>query len=285
MNWWPTKMTGAMPRMMRRMVCVPGLVALMLLAAGISAQWARAQEQPSNQPSQNQVAPQTSDNGNKEAGQAAPEHKSFGRELAQEEREATGAEVENANLKHSAVVQWLAKKTGLSVHATYLAALIFNFGIIVMIVVWAAFKFLPEFFKNRSAAIQRALEEARAASQDAKRRLSEVENRLRQLDVEIGQMQVNAEKEADAEEARIRKATEEEIRKMVQAAEQEIAIASNQARRELTVHTASLAVTLATKQIHLDSETDHMLVRTFVTELTAPDATDDDKDLDRKEGR
>ncbi len=93
-------------------------------------------------------------------------------------------------------------------------------------------------FRNRSASIQQALEEARAASQDANRRLADIENRLRQLDVEIGQMQAAAEKEADAEEVRIQKAAEDDIRKWSSAAEQEIAAAAKQARRELSTYTA-----------------------------------------------
>src|SRR6202158_2255521 len=100
-------------------------------------------------------------------------------------------------------------------------------------------------FRNRSQSIQRALEEARAASQDANRRLADIENRLRQLDVEIGQMQAAAEKEADAEEARILKAAEEDIRKVVLAAEQEIAAAANTVRRALTAHHPSQAIALA----------------------------------------
>jgi F-type H+-transporting ATPase subunit b len=104
---------------------------------------------------------------------------------------------ENANLKHSTMVQLLARKTGLSVHQAHILALSLNFAIIVIVILWAARKFLPGIFRNRSASIQQALEEARAASEDANRRLSDIENRLRQLDGEIGQMQTVAEKEAD----------------------------------------------------------------------------------------
>src|SRR5208282_2655113 len=73
-----------------------------------------------------------------------------------------------------------------------------------------------------------SFEEARTASQDANRRLADIEKRLRQLDVEIGQMQATAEKEAQAEDVRIQKAAEEDIRKVALAAEQEIAAAAKQ---------------------------------------------------------
>ena len=134
---------------------------------------------------------------------------------------------------------------------------------------WAVRKFLPGFFRTRNQAIQRALQEARAASQDANRRLADIENRLRQLDVEIGQMQAAAEKEAAAEEARIQKTAEEEIRKVALAAEQEIAAAAKQARRELATHTASLAIALAGKQINVDVNTDQILVRSFTSKLAS----------------
>jgi len=144
-----------------------------------------------------------------------------------------------------------------------------NFAIVAVIIIWAARKFLPGIFRSRTASIQQALEEARSASQDANRRLSDIENRLRQLDVEIGRMQVTAESEAAAEEVRIQKIAEEEIRKVALAAEQEIAIAAKQARRELSDHTAGLAIALARKQINVDSNTDQVLVRSFATKLTS----------------
>jgi len=74
-------------------------------------------------------------------------------------------------------------------------------------------------FRNRTASIQQALQEARAASQDANRRLADIETRLRQLDVEIGRMQSTAESEAAGEEARIQKAAEDDVRKVVAAAD------------------------------------------------------------------
>jgi F-type H+-transporting ATPase subunit b len=200
--------------------------------------------------------------------QAEPANKSIGGELTKEEREATGAEEENANLKHSFMVKRLAKLTGLNVRQAYWLALILNFSIIVFVVVWFARKALPGMLRNRSETIQRALEEARTASQEANRRLVEIENRLRQLDVEIGQMQASAEKEAEAEEARIKSAAEEDMRKVVEAAEREIAAAAKLARRELTAHTADLAIALARKQINVDSDTDQGLVRNFASKLS-----------------
>jgi F-type H+-transporting ATPase subunit b len=204
--------------------------------------------------------------------QAAPEDKSVGEELAKESREAAGEEEENENLKHAAAVRYLARKTGMSVHQAHLAMISLNFVIIAFLVYWFARKSVPAALRNRTEAIQRALEEGRAASQEANRRLAEIETRLRQLDVEIGQMQAAAEKEAEAEKGRIQKAAEEDIRKVVQAAEQEIVAAAKQTRRELTLHTADLAIALARKQIHVDSPTDQALVRNFAGKLSSRDS-------------
>jgi F-type H+-transporting ATPase subunit b len=81
-------------------------------------------------------------------------------------------------------------------------------------------------------------------------------------------MQAQSEKEAQAEEVRIKQAAEEDIRKVVLAAQQEIEAATKQARRELAAHTADLAVALARKQIHVDAATDQVLVRNFAGKLS-----------------
>jgi F0F1-type ATP synthase membrane subunit b/b' len=56
---------------------------------------------------------------------------------------------------------------------------------------------------------------------------------------------------------------------VVQAAEQEIASAAKQARRELMQYTADLAVALARKQIQVDTATDQVLVRNFTGKLSS----------------
>lgn len=241
-----------------------------------------AQEQQTVKSSQQKEPTQPAEPGK----HANPEHKGMAGELVEETRESTGEdEEENANLKHASAVRWMAKKTGMSVHAAHMVALFINFAVIVAVVIWLGRKYLPTMFRNRSAAIQRSLEEARAAGQDANRRLSDIENRLRKLDVEIGLMQASAEKEADAEEIRIQKATEEDIRKVVHGAEQEIAAAAKQARRELAAHTAGLAIALASKQINIDSSTDQMLVRSFASTLASENGNDSGANDRGKGGR
>ena len=272
-----TAPSGAGPLRIAGLLRVLRVLALLVFVPLLTAQFANAQEQPAAPPSAQSAQPTAAEPAKKEDKQAAPEQKSIGGQLAEETREATGAEEEeHADLKHAASIRWLSRKTGLSVHGTHLLLVSLNFAIIAVIVFWAVRKFVPGVMRNRSASIERALEEARAASQDANRRLADVENRLRQLDVEIGHMQATAEKEGDAEDVRIKQAAEEDIRKVVAAAEQEIATAAKQARRELTTHTAGLAIALARQQINVDSNTDQVLVRTFAAKLASPASHKDD---------
>lgn len=196
------------------------------------------------------------------------EPSSMAGQLAEETREAAG-EGENAEFKQSASIKWLARITGLSPEHAYWLAVLLNFAVVVAALVWAGRKFLPGVFRERTAAIQKAMEEARKASTEARRRLADIEARLSRLDVEIGSMRAAAEKEAQADDARIKAATEADARKIIESAQQEIDAAAKQARRELAAYAADLAVSHAQKQIRVDADTDEALVRGFGEQLSA----------------
>jgi F-type H+-transporting ATPase subunit b len=182
-------------------------------------------------------------------------------------KESREAEDEQAQFKRSASVQLVAKWTGLSLDGAYWLCVVLNFAVIAGTIFYFSKKNLPGVFRARTASIQKAMQEARQASEEANRRLAEIETRLSRLDAEIGGMREAAEKEAAAEEARIRAAALEDARKIVESAEQEIAAAVKAARRELTTYAANLAVSLAAKQIRVDVATDQALVRGFANEL------------------
>jgi F-type H+-transporting ATPase subunit b len=238
---------------------VVGLLALCYLLL-ICAAPAPAQERPA-QNSQSNAREETRKDERKKS-------KSMAAELAEESREAAG-ETENAAFKRSASIKWLARVTGLSQEHAYWLAVLLNFGVVVVAMVWAARKFLPSVFRERTAAIQKAMEEARKASSEAHRRLADIEVRLSRLDLEIGSLHAAAEKEAQAEEARVHAATEADKRKIIESAEQEITAAVKQARRELAAYAADLAVSHAQKQIRVDTDTDQALVRGFAEQLSA----------------
>jgi F-type H+-transporting ATPase subunit b len=184
-----------------------------------------------------------------------------------ESNKEAGQPADEIKLKHSSSVKLVARLTGLSVDNAYLLCVLINFAMVAGVVIWAAKKNLPGMFRRRTADIQKAMEEARKASEEANKRLADIESRLSRLDAEIGTMRTDAEKEAVAEELRIKAAAEEDARRIVESAEQEIAAATKAARRELTAYAADLAVTLATRQIHVDSPTDQALVRNFAQGL------------------
>jgi len=198
----------------------------------------------------------------------AHKHEGAGRQLVHGSREAAGEEKDpNAEFKHSGSVQWIAGHTGLSLQSSYWLCMMLNFAAIALVILWAGRKYLPGIFRDRTAAIQKAMREAQKASEEARAKLAEIESRLAKLDGEISAIRAAAEKEATAEIARIQAAAKEDAQKIVASAEQEIAAAAKAARRLLTAHAADLAVGLAQKQIRVDAATDQALVRSFAGQL------------------
>jgi F-type H+-transporting ATPase subunit b len=204
----------------------------------------------------------------------AQEEKPKHEHVSEDQRLASGdiekAEEEGTEaFKHSGPVRFIAKKTGLSVENAYWLCVVGNFIIIAGVIIWAAKKNLPAAFRNRTTSIQQAMAEARAASEDANRRLADIESRLSRLDSEIAEMRNSAEKEAADEEERIKAATADEMKKVIESAEQEISAAAKNARRELRAYAANLVVSLAEKQIKVDPATDQGLVQGFAKRLAS----------------
>ncbi len=197
-------------------------------------------------------------------------------QLAKESREAAGEEDDTAQFKRSPSVRFVARVTGLDTERAYQVCVLLNFVIIALAVFWLSRKNLPGVFRNRTAMIQKAMEEARQASADANRRLGEVEARLSKLGAEIAAMSAAGEKEAAGEEERIKAAAEEDAKRIVATAEHEIDAAAKTARRELTAFAADLAISLAKKQIHVDDHSDQALVGSFAQQLS--DSGDSRKD-------
>jgi F-type H+-transporting ATPase subunit b len=243
-----------------------GLLAWFVLACAVMIRPLLAQDQQQTPQKQQQSS-------------GASNERGIGQQLAHETREAAGEEKdETAEFKESASVRLIAKWTGMSLQHAYWLSVLLNFVVIAAVIGWAARKYLPGIFSARTAAIQKAMQEAQKASEEARRKLAEIESRLMKLDVEIGMMRDAAEKEGAAEEARIQAAVQEDARKMVESAQQEIASAAKAARRELTAYAADLAVGLAQKQIRVDAATDQALVRQFAGELGLSEASGPGKD-------
>ncbi len=212
--------------------------------------------------------PASSDSSSQTLSEMSSEMRSAQRELVEQERKATGEGDETAQFKYSSSVRGIARLTGLNLEQAYWLCVVLNFAFIAWLVGWIWKRNLPAMFRDRSAAIQRAMQEAKAASEDALQRLAQVEARLAKLDGEIAQLAAHAEKAVAAEEERIKAAAADDGRKIVATVEQEIAAAAKNARRDLTAYAADLAVGLAGKQLRVDAATDQALVRDFSRQLT-----------------
>ena len=175
-----------------------------------------------------------------------------------------GAILEGTTERAAHTAEAWGKRFGLGRDTSYWISLVLNFaGIALLFYVLLKSK-LPQMFRDRTTEIQKAIRDAQAASAEAAQRLSGIEARLAKLDTEISEIRSSAEREAVAEEARIRQAAEEDKQKVVAAAEAEIASIARNARRELKSYAASLAVDLAARRINVDEHTDRALVHEFV---------------------
>jgi F-type H+-transporting ATPase subunit b len=190
--------------------------------------------------------------------QPAPKHEG-------EEQLEQGGEADA--IRNAPAVKWIARHTGLTRNQAYWLCIGLNFAVIFFAMAGLMRKMLPGYFQGRTATIQKGIEEARKMSEDARRRLAEVEGRLSRLDTEIAGMKREADENAKAEEQRLLAAGEEERRRIVASAEQEIEMAANTARRELKAYVAELAVQLAEKKIRVSNDTDEALVRAFTAQM------------------
>jgi F-type H+-transporting ATPase subunit b len=170
-------------------------------------------------------------------------------------------------IRNAPAVKFIARHTGLTNNQAYWLCIILNFAVIFFAIGGLLRKMLPGYFNGRTATIQKGIEEARKMSEDARRRLADVEGRLSRLDTEIAGMKQEADENAKAEEQRLMAAGEEERRRIVISAEQEIEMAANTARRELKSYVAELAVELAEKKIRVTKDADEALVRAFTAQL------------------
>lgn len=192
--------------------------------------------------------------------------------LAQQAREAVSrdehmdaGESESAveEYRHSDIVKMIARFGHIS---TETAAQIFedlNSAVLIGAILFFLWKMLPALFRRRSEEVSKALLEAQHATENANRRLTEVEARLMRLDSEIDGIRQQVEKDAAEDEKRIHASMEAERERIIASAEQEIAALQAGAQRELKKFAADLAIDHAMQRIQLSSDTDRELVKQF----------------------
>ena len=144
-----------------------------------------------------------------------------------------------------------------------------NFAIVLAVLIWVFGKLLPPFFRKKSEAISSAITSAASAKAIADAQLREAETRLANLQKEVAELRAVAEKEAEAEVARLRSATLSDTGKIAAAAKAEIEAAERAARLELKALAANLAVdgaeSLLAKQ--LTPKAQESLISDFVKSL------------------
>jgi F-type H+-transporting ATPase subunit b len=180
-----------------------------------------------------------------------------------EHMDAPEAENQIDQYRHSATVQAIARILHVS---TETAAQIFediNSGVLLGAILIVLFRIVPKMFRTRSEKLQQDLVGARLATEDANRRLAEVEGRLQRLDSEIDAIRRQVEQEGAHDETRIHAAMESERERIVASAEQEIAAAQSAAQRQLKKFAADLAIDHAMRKLQLSTDTDRALVREF----------------------
>jgi F0F1-type ATP synthase membrane subunit b/b' len=100
-------------------------------------------------------------------------------------------------------------------------------------------------FQEKRADIRAQLQKAQAERDAAVAKLQDVEQRLAKMDDEMAAIRDKSEKEAVAEAARMKQATDEEIAKIKEQAQREIDGAAKVARQELRQFTAEQSVKMA----------------------------------------
>lgn len=150
-----------------------------------------------------------------------------------------------------------------------------NFLLLAGIIGWAVHKNAGPFFAARTLQIKKDMLEADDLRTQSEARAADVERRLANLENDLAGLRAESAREAEAETARLSRATAAEIAKIQAQAEQEIAAAAKAARLELKRYSAELAIGLAEDKIRarLTPEMQQALISGFVRHLEQPNHT------------
>jgi len=201
--------------------------------------------------------------------------------VSQSSDKAKPEQNEDDQYRMSPTVVELGAKLGLSPGQSAKTFEIANFVLLAVAVVWVLLKIglpfmqidpLPKLLRNRNASIQKDLVDARTVTEEARARLSGVEERLGKLDSEIAAMREHAEQDSVHAEERIKAAVEDEKGKILAAAEREIAAATSHAQKLLQQYAAEMAIEQAARKLVVSAETDRLLVQGFASRLTGDDS-------------
>lgn len=146
---------------------------------------------------------------------------------------------------------------------------VINFIILAGVLGFLLRKPMKDFFVQRSATIQRELEEGRKALESSEAQLRAMEEKLRRLGEEISALRASAARETDAERQRLRQEAAQEAERILESARVRLEAENRSARLELKIFAAQEALKLAEQMIRerLDDPTRRELVRQFIASL------------------
>jgi len=148
-----------------------------------------------------------------------------------------------------------------------------NLALFAWFMVWLLFRKanLSLAFRTRRESIKTELAKAQKERDEALAKLKEVEERIAGLDDQIASIKEGSRREAAAERQRIAQATEEEIAKLSEQAQREIAHAARTAKQDLRQFTAEQSVRLAEEMLkrELRPEDDARLIDRNIKEMGA----------------
>ena len=146
-----------------------------------------------------------------------------------------------------------------------------NFFIFAGVLFYLLRKPLSNAFKAKRESIRQELIKAQQERDAALAKLSQVEQRLANLDAEAAQIREQAQREAEAEADRIAAQTQSDIAKMRDNAHREIEAATAQAKRELKRFSADESLRLAEEMLRQQVQGDDAarLVSASINALSA----------------
>ena len=144
-----------------------------------------------------------------------------------------------------------------------------NFAIVFGAIAYFTVKKGGPYFRAHAEEIARKIAEGTRAREAAERQRKEVQAKLANIEKDIAEMRAESQRDAHAEEQRLRALAREEAQKIERAAQAEIAAAERDARMELKAFGAKLAIERAEALLReeLTPKSEEALFQAFVQEL------------------
>ncbi len=144
-----------------------------------------------------------------------------------------------------------------------------NFAIIAAVLVYFLRKPARDFFKNRSAEIEKALKESQEAREKAVAALAEMERKVRELETEVRSMVADAQARGEKDKAALVEESKRATRDIQEQVKAGIEIEVQKAKADLAVEASQLAVDLAEGKIKstIDKQDHERIVKDYIAKV------------------